>query len=61
MLDDIKNNLNFRNEVGLPNYTHVVGLLFDNEIEYLKTLNIEVKLIITGYNLVIFKNNIHEK
>lgn len=60
MLDDIKNSLNFRDVDDKPNYTHVVGLLFADEIKYLKTLNIEVNRINNSYNQVVFKSNFNK-
>ena len=60
ILEHIKNILNFRDKDGKPNYTHIVGLLFSDEIEYLKKLNIDVKTIGVGYNQLIFNQNINK-
>jgi len=57
IIEEVKNSLNFRDKDNKPNYTTVVGLLFQDEKDFLKSINIDVKKLSTTYNLLIFKNN----
>jgi hypothetical protein len=59
LIEEIKNSLTFRDADGKPNYTQVVGLLFKDEIQFLNELNIGTKKLTTGYNIIIFKDNIN--
>lgn len=57
IIEEIKNTLNFRNSDNVPYYTSVVGLLFNDEVTYLNSINIQIKALCVGYNLLIFKDN----
>ena len=58
IIDEVINNLNYRDKNGIPNYSMVSGFLFHDEISYIKdTLKLDVKQITTSYFLIVFKPN----
>lgn len=58
IIEDIINNLNYRDKNGIPNYTMVSGFLFNDEITYIiETLKLGVKKLTTTYNQIIFYSN----
>lgn len=58
IIDEVINNLNYRDKDGRPNYTMVSGFLFHDEISYIQDkLNLDVKKLTTGYFLIVFKPN----
>lgn len=58
LLEEISNNLKYRDKNGIPNYTMVSGFLFSDEIDYIEgVLKLGVKKITTSYFLIIFYPN----